>query len=74
MIVVIGDRVQKLKDQTPEIVTAKPPPDFDAVWERGFVQPDVFAAIVCNTLTLGIGRRARCLRESFQWAASCLLK
>lgn len=53
VLVTVRDRVQKLKTagrSEQEVVAAKPTADLDATWGKGFMQPDVFVAIVYNTL------------------------
>jgi glyoxylase-like metal-dependent hydrolase (beta-lactamase superfamily II) len=53
MMVTVRDRVQKLKKEgrtLPETVAAAPTKDLDAVWGKGFLQPDMFVTIVYNTL------------------------
>jgi glyoxylase-like metal-dependent hydrolase (beta-lactamase superfamily II) len=53
MLVTVRDRVQKLKSAgrpVGEVVAAKPTADLDAVWGKGFMQPDPFVTIVYNTL------------------------
>jgi glyoxylase-like metal-dependent hydrolase (beta-lactamase superfamily II) len=53
MLVTVRDRVQKLKTagrSATDTVAAKPTADLDAVWGKGFMQPDVFVTIVHSTL------------------------
>jgi len=53
MLVTSRDRVKKLKSsgQTLEqVVAAKPTADMDAVWGKGFMQPDFYVTIVYSTL------------------------
>jgi len=53
VLVTVRDRVQIEKSagkKVEEVVAAKPTAEFDAAWGMGFMQPDVFVAIVYNTL------------------------
>jgi len=53
VLVTVRDRVQREKSagkKVDEVVAAKPTAEFDATWGTGFMQPDVFVAIVYNTL------------------------
>jgi cyclase len=53
MLVIVRDRVQKLKTagrSEPETVAAKPTADLDATWGQGFIQPEVFVSMVYKTL------------------------
>ena len=53
MMVTVRDRVQKLKSSgrsMPDVVAAKPTADLDAIWGKGFMQPDNFVTIVYSTL------------------------
>jgi glyoxylase-like metal-dependent hydrolase (beta-lactamase superfamily II) len=53
VLVDVRERVQTLKGagrSLQDVVAAKPTADVDAVWGRGFMQPDDFVAIVYNTL------------------------
>ncbi len=53
MLVTVHDRVQKLKTAGrtgKEAVAAKPTADLDAVWGKGFVEPDAFVTSVYETL------------------------
>jgi cyclase len=52
MLVTVRDRVQKLKTagrNEKEVVAEKPTADLDAMWGRGFVQPDEFVSMVYKT-------------------------
>jgi len=53
VLVTVRDRVQREKSagkKVEEVVAAKPTAEFDPTWGMGFMQPDVFVAIVYNTL------------------------
>jgi glyoxylase-like metal-dependent hydrolase (beta-lactamase superfamily II) len=53
MLITVRDAVQKLKKAgrtLDETVAAKPTAGLDAVWGKGFVQPDFFVTLVYNTL------------------------
>jgi cyclase len=53
MLITVRDAVQKLKKAgrtLEETVAAKPTSALDAVWGKGFVQPDFFVTITYNTL------------------------
>ena len=53
MMVTVRDRLQKLKAAgrtMEEVVAAKPTADLDAVWGKGFLQPDAFVSIVYGML------------------------
>jgi glyoxylase-like metal-dependent hydrolase (beta-lactamase superfamily II) len=53
VLVAVRDRVQREKSagkSVQEVVAAKPTAEFDATWGMGFMQPDVFVAIVYSTL------------------------
>ena len=53
VMVTVRDRVQKLKSAgrtAEETVAARPTADLDAVWGKGFLQPDAFVSIVYATL------------------------
>jgi glyoxylase-like metal-dependent hydrolase (beta-lactamase superfamily II) len=53
MMVTVRDRVQKLKasgQSVDAVVKSKPTADLDAVWGKGFMQPDMFVTIVYGTL------------------------
>jgi glyoxylase-like metal-dependent hydrolase (beta-lactamase superfamily II) len=53
MMVTVRDRVRKLKTSgqpLDAVVKSKPTADLDAVWGKGFMQPDNFVSIVYGTL------------------------
>lgn len=53
VLVDVRGRIRTLKDAgrtVEQTVAAKPTADLDAVWGKGFMQPDVFVAIVYGTL------------------------
>jgi cyclase len=53
MLVTVRDRVQKLKTSgrtLADVVAQKPTAELDAIWGKGFMQPDHFVTIVFNTL------------------------
>jgi glyoxylase-like metal-dependent hydrolase (beta-lactamase superfamily II) len=55
----IRDRVARLvarRRTLAQVVAAKPTADYDATWGKGFLQPDVFVAILYNDLARPRGR------------------
>lgn len=53
MLVMVRDRIQKLKasgQTVQQVVAAKPTADLDAVWGKGFMQPNDFVGLVYSTL------------------------
>ncbi|HKY22243.1 MAG TPA: MBL fold metallo-hydrolase [Vicinamibacterales bacterium] len=53
MLVVVRDRVQKMKksgSSLEDVAAAKPTKDLDEIWGKGFMPPDNFVTIVYNTL------------------------
>jgi len=55
----VRDRVARLvarRRTLAQVVATKPTADFDATWGKGFLQPDVFVAILYNDLSRPRGR------------------